>query len=247
MSTMQKFAAILLLSLASLSAQVQAATVGLGYGDFYTSTLANNLTAQGHTVTLVNSYDQATLAGFDVYIQDGNSYFNGAALGQFVAGGGLLIELPWSFTHVTLPEEMTVMSGRIEPIFAEPNPAITALLPADDLLAGVTLPAAGQYVIGRELGNAFMPDATAVLEWADGTALLGYRHYGAGTVMAFNLHMITSDATPLDAVWSNQILYNAIGPVPEPATVVMLCGGLAIVAVVSIRRRSRRGSNAGKY
>jgi hypothetical protein len=77
-----------------------------------------------------------------------------------------------------------------------------------------------------------------VLAWEDGDALLGYRHYGAGTVIAFNVNLVTEDANPLDAAWSNRIVFNAIdaavSPVPEPAAYAML--GIGLLALAGLRR-----------
>ncbi len=226
---MKKLLAWLLVALFAGSAQ--GAVIGLGTNYWYTNTLENNLIAQGHSVNVYSSYDAATLAGLDVYIQDGNSYFNAALLDEFVFNGGTLIQLPWTFTHNYYSAPTTIMGPRIYPDHSELNPAITTLDPASWLLSGVTLPAANTYTIGYEVGNIFDVGATQVLEWADAynTAMLGYREYGSGMVVGFNLHLITSDSSPLNADWSNQIVYNAInGPtaVPEPASLALLGIGL---------------------
>lgn len=240
MSTFNQLAAAALLSFPLL---VNAATVGIGTGLYYTPTLADNLASQGHTVTVVDTYDAATLAGFDFYIQDGNSHFDGAALDTYVAGGGTLIALPWSFTHHfgDLPR-LAVIGPRTEFTHAEPNPGVAVLAPSDPVLAGSELPEPGTLTIGREVGNAFAPDATQVLAWDDGTALLGYKHYGMGTIVAFNVHLITSDSSPIDAQWSNRIMYNivdgAIPAVPEPATCTML--GLGALTLSAMARRRVR-------
>jgi hypothetical protein len=246
MIRMIQVAVVCMAMLVATAAQVQAAVIGLGSGYWYTNTLQNNLVSQGYTVNLVDSYDSALLSAYDVYIQDGNSYFDAAALDNFVCNGGTLIQIPWSQTHNTLTSNTVVIGSRTDITFGQLNPAITVLDSGSWLLDGVTLPGAGAYTIGREIGNLFVA-GTQVLEWADGTALLGYREYGEGLVVSFNLHLITSDSHPLNAPWSNQIVYNAVegrAPVvPEPASLAAW-GGFVVVGLIGAARRRRQKQSA---
>jgi len=216
-----------------------AANIGMGSNGWFTPTLENNLTGQGNNVTVVDSYTEQSLAGFDVYIQDGNSYFDQAALQSFVFNGGTLLELPWSLN------QNDYYSGALNLIdhvqnwvsFASPNPAINALDPTNPLLNGVSLPAAGQYTVGYELHASFSGNGTPILSWGTGDALLAQGTYGAGRVVAFNLHLITSDSSPLNADWSNQIVYNTVAAVPEPSTYALMLAGLCALGMWSRRRR----------
>jgi hypothetical protein len=232
------------LALAAAPAAI-AANVGIGNGTFYSGTLAQNLAAHGDTVTVFDNYDAQALAGLSVYIMDGNSFVQSALLDTFVYNGGTLIQLPWSFTQASFTAGTTVFTPRRRALYDETITAISTLAPNDWLLAGVTLPDAGSTTVSREKGNRFADGATQVLEWEDGTALLGYRQYGAGTIVAFNVNLLTSDATPLNADWSNRIVFNAvehaIAAVPEPGTYAMLGTGLLALTLAARRRpRSQR-------
>lgn len=241
---MQRYLCKLVVCVAVLVAsigQVHAAVIGIGNGQYYTNTLENNLVAQGHTVNVVGSYTPEVLSAFDVYIQDGNSFFDATYLDTFVFNGGTLIELPWSQTQKRLTANTVVIGPREVPEVGVSNPAITVLDSGSFLLDGVTLPSAGDYTISREFGNVFVA-GNPVLEWADSTALLGYREYGAGRVVSFNLHLITSDANPLNAPWSNQIVYNAVNgpsvaPVPEPTSLAVFTIGGCVAGLGAARRR----------
>lgn len=211
-----------------------AGNVGISAGDYYSPTLANTLAAQGNSVNAVSWYNDNVLSTYDVYIQDGSSFANAAALDRFVYNGGTLIQLPWSFTNVDYTADTTVFGRRRRGTVEQLNPRIDALAPDDWLLAGVTLPEADTQTIGREIGNRFAPGVTPVLAWEDGTALLGYRRHGAGLVVGFDIHLVTADASPLAADWSNRIIGNAINPIPEPSTWAMLAAG---TAVLLLRRR----------
>jgi hypothetical protein len=225
------FAATAMLTAAAIA---HAGNVGISAGDYYSPALATTLTARGNSVNAVSWYNDNVLSTYDVYIQDGSSFADAAALDRFVYNGGTLIQLPWSFTNVAYTADTTVFSRRRRGTLEELNPGIEVIAPDDWLLAGVTLPEAETQTIGREIGNRFADGATPVLAWEDGTALLGYRRYGAGLVIGFDIHLVTTDASPLSADWSNRIIGNAISPVPELSTWAMLATG---ATVLLLRRR----------
>jgi hypothetical protein len=229
---------IIAASIAVVALNAQAANIGITSNSWYTSTLADNLIAQGNTVTVVNSYNAASLSSFDAFIQDGNGYFDNAALDSFVFNGGKLVELPWSLgQNYSYSGQLDLINHPTNITYGEANPGITVLDGSSYLLNGVTLPAAGTYTIGREIGTSFTGNGTQVLNWDDGSAMLASNSYGAGKVVAFNLHLVTSDSNPLNAPWSNQIVYNAVGAVPEPETYAMVLAGLGLIGVVARRRK----------
>lgn len=96
---------------------------------------------------------------------------------------------------------------------------------------------------GRITGIGFVGDATQVANWADGVALLGYKSIGAGSVVALNLHVITSDTAygVINTPWASQLLSNIVGPVtdavPEPATWAMMIAGFGMAGAAMRRRR----------
>lgn len=216
---------------------VNASLIGFGDNFWYTSVLENNLESQGHTVSVFPNYDSSILGGLDVYFQDGNSFIDTSLLEEFVFNGGTLIQLPWTASHTNWSAtNLHVIGSRTSILWGRSNPNVVVNDASSWLLEGVTLPSAGDHVITGELGNQFSLDATNVLEWEDGTALLGYKNYGAGTVVYFNVHMYMRDHHILDADWSNQIIYNAIdGPtaVPEPSSLAVLL--LGIIGLASCR------------
>ncbi len=213
------------------SAAAHAGTVGIGQSAWSSPALASTLTAQGNTVGAVGWYNDNVLANYDVFIQDGNGYFDADALDRFVFGGGTLIALPWSFTQKAYSANLGVFGSRAGVAVREALPGIATLASDDWLLRGVTLPAPEAHDVSREVGNVFSDMSTQVLAWEDGTALLGYRRYGAGLVVGLNVNLTSADVGPLDAAWSNQIVANAINAVPEPATWAMLALGAGVMAL----------------
>ncbi|QGZ41697.1 putative secreted protein with PEP-CTERM sorting signal [Pseudoduganella flava] len=231
--------------LLALSSATQAANVGIGWSWHYDGTLAATLTARGDTVSLYERYDAGALAGLDVFIQDGNARADAAALDAFVFNGGTLIQVPWSFTQTSFTAATSVFGPRRGFQVGESLTAISALDAESWLLRGVQLPEEGAGIVSRERGNAFLDGATPVLAWDDGSALLGYRQYGAGTIVALNVNLLTADSYPLAAAWSNQIVYNAvdaaISAVPEPAPYATLAVGLLALGGVARRRHQALG------
>jgi len=230
---------------ARVSAVVVTVDVAIVQGDYYTSNLANRLTAFGVNVTVISSYTAESLSSYDAVIHYGNSYLNTTALETYVSGGGRLVETPWFWGNFSLTSNLALLTGAETDLYSGTYPGVTINAPGDSLLNNVTFPAAGGFNIGRETSRSFASGVTNVATWGDnGTALLGYRNLGDGKIIALNMHIITSDTayTVIDQNWALQLVMNAIGApitVPEPSTWALLIGGLGLVALAH-RRRGRR-------
>ena len=220
----------------------QASNVAIVTGGFYTPDLNTQLTAQGHTVTEISSYDATSLAAFDSVVHYGNSFTDTAALETFVTNGGRLVLTPWAGRNFTVPSTLAIFTEDLNsPDFSVAYPGVTVSLPADPLLAGVTFPAgAGGFNIGRINGISFAGGATQIASWSDGVALLGYKTLGTGSVVGLNMHVITSDTAyqVINQPWAATLASNAVtvSAVPEPETYALALAGLCVAGVVARRR-----------
>jgi hypothetical protein len=108
--------------LLALSAPAQAANVGMGWSWFYTPTLADNLTARGDQVSVLNDYDAQALSAFDVFILDGTTRANAADLDAFVFNGGTLILQPLSMTYKDITAGLSVVGEYHHAVLGETQP-----------------------------------------------------------------------------------------------------------------------------
>jgi len=227
--------------LASASFASAASTVAIVQGSFYTPNLAADLTAQGLSVTEITSYTAASLSAYDSVIHYGNSFTDTTALQTYVSLGGNLILTPWAGLNFSIPSDLQVFDNFGGTSYVETYPGITVLDAAHPLLSGVSIPGGvGGFDIGRITGIGFVAGADAVANWADGTAMLGVRDFGLGTVVGVNMHVITSDTayTVIDQPWATQLFVNAASfgtqSVPEPGAFLLF--GLALAALGLTRR-----------
>ena len=230
------------------AASANAANVAIVKGSFYTTNLKTALEAKGHTVTEINNYTAASLAGFNTVIQYGNMFVDQSALSTFVNGGGRLIWTPWAGHNFNVNADLQIFDNGGGDIYSMANPGVN-VLSADALLTGVTFPAAGSPNIGRTDGIDFVGGVSQVADWSDGVALLGYKTVGSGLVIGLNMHVITSDTAyqVVDTTWGGQLMSNLVGAgspaVPEPATWGMMIAGFAVVGS-AMRRRATKVSFA---
>ena len=225
----------------SLTITSYAASVAIVTGSFYTPNLKNALIANGVTVTEISSYTAASLAPFDTVIQYGNDFLNMPSLETYVSGGGRLIETPWFWSNNSPTANLDIFShgGGIQ--YHGAFPGVTILDAPNPLIAGVTFPGAGPTPdLGRTTGNTFTAGVIQVANWADGTAFIGEKAFGAGDIVGINMHVITSDTAYgiIDTPWATQLFVNAVS-VPEPTTATVALLGLGVLV---LNRRKARGS-----
>lgn len=226
------------------SSTASAANVAIVKGSFYTEDLKNQLSSKGHSVTEIETYTGASLASFDAVVHYGNSFTDAAALETYVSAGGRLVLTPWSGLNFAVPANLQVFQNGGNAIFTQLNPAINVLDPSSSLLDGVSFPSAGTVNIGRISNIGFTAGAAQIASWGDGSALLGLRSFGSGSVVGINLHLITSDTAyqVVNTPWASQLASNAVGgaltaPVPEPATWAMMIAGFGLAGTALRRRR----------
>lgn len=226
-----------------LFSQIATAQVAIVQGSFYTPDLKNQLTGAGLTVTEINSYTAASLAGFQAVIHYGNSFTDTAELESYVGAGGRLILTPWAGSNFNIPSNIQVFDNGGNDIYSTVFPGISILSPSA-LLNGVTFPPAGGFNVGYSEGIGFAAGATQIASWTDAgnTAFLGTKVFGLGEVVGINLHVITSDTayTVINQPWATQLLVNAVGgpgvnPVPEPSTYGLI-GAAALIGMIVVRR-----------
>jgi hypothetical protein len=238
-------ASVLAVGMAAMAPIVgaKAATVAIIEGDFYTPDLANQLTAQGNTVTLLTTYTAASLSGFNTVVQYGNDFVDQNALTSFVSAGGTLVLTPWAGRNFSVQPQLQVFTNGGSANFSVPSPGMTVLSPGNPLLSGVSFPAPDTTNVGYIGGIGFAAGANQIAEWSNGTALLGEQTLGSGHIVDVNLQVITSDTayTVIDQPWASNLLNNAvnISAVPESSTWAMMIIGFCGIGFMAYRRKSK--------
>ncbi|MHC4159871.1 MAG: hypothetical protein ACYSSO_12415, partial [Planctomycetota bacterium] len=140
---MKNMVTITVLALVLIAAgQTQGASVAIIQGGFWTDNLANNLTDNGQTVTLISDYTAGSLSAYDAVIHYGNTFTDHSALEQYVQDGGVLVETPWYQWNESPPASLQMWSA-LSVDHYQSYPSVTVLDPANGLLSGVSFPAVG--------------------------------------------------------------------------------------------------------
>jgi len=172
------------------------------------------LTALGFVVTEIGTdYTAQSLSAYKgVFVYGNMNYDDQPSLVGYVQNGGILIETPWFWINYVDSAPILILTSGNGATYAQSYPGVTVLAPSDPLLTGVNFPSPGGFNIGRVPGSAFESGVTQVVNWIDGTAMIGYAYYGSGKVIAINMHLITSDSsyTAVDQPFVSVLLKNAL-------------------------------------